>query len=152
MKYDVPLFPFIKASKKKLLVLGATGDTGKPIVRQALELGHSVTAVVRNSAKISLEHQNLCIVTGDIFNFKILPLDPTTCWSPILNKNNSDFRKYLVVCIIYEEEHLWSYKTDVPSLCSYKLNSNEIWPCWYLNVFWNLSIQNLAPCSAKMIF
>ena len=35
----------------KLLVIGATGGTGKEIVSQALAQGHEVTALVRNSAK-----------------------------------------------------------------------------------------------------
>jgi putative NADH-flavin reductase len=35
----------------KLLIVGATGPTGREIVRQALALGHSVTALVRNAAK-----------------------------------------------------------------------------------------------------
>ncbi len=37
----------------KLLVLGATGATGKEIVRQALAQGHEVTALVRHTTKAS---------------------------------------------------------------------------------------------------
>jgi putative NADH-flavin reductase len=37
----------------KLLVIGATGATGKEIVRQALALGYDVTALVRNATKAS---------------------------------------------------------------------------------------------------
>jgi putative NADH-flavin reductase len=54
------------------LVLGATGDTGKPLIRQALKLGYSVTAVVRNPIKLSIVHENLCVVSGDIFNSEVL--------------------------------------------------------------------------------
>ena len=35
----------------KLLVIGATGATGQKIVRQALEAGHQVSALVRDAAK-----------------------------------------------------------------------------------------------------
>jgi uncharacterized protein YbjT (DUF2867 family) len=38
----------------KLLVLGATGPTGQHIVRQALDLGHAVTAFVRDPARLPL--------------------------------------------------------------------------------------------------
>lgn len=37
----------------KLLVIGATGATGKEIVNQALARGHAVTALVRDAAKAS---------------------------------------------------------------------------------------------------
>ena len=37
----------------KLLVIGATGASGKEIVRQALALGYDVTALVRNATKAS---------------------------------------------------------------------------------------------------
>ena len=36
----------------KLVVFGGTGLTGKEIVRQALERGHHVTAVVRTPEKV----------------------------------------------------------------------------------------------------
>jgi putative NADH-flavin reductase len=48
----------------RLFVLGATGHTGKEIVRQALARGHSVTAFVRSPDKLLPEH-NLAIVAGD---------------------------------------------------------------------------------------
>lgn len=53
----------------KLVVFGATGNTGKEIVKQALAQGHEVTAFVRDPAKMTLEHGDLKIVTGDIYEF-----------------------------------------------------------------------------------
>ena len=35
----------------KILVIGASGPTGKEIVKQAMEQGHAVTAFVRDAAK-----------------------------------------------------------------------------------------------------
>ena len=35
----------------KILVIGATGATGKEIVNQALAQGHNVTALVRDASK-----------------------------------------------------------------------------------------------------
>lgn len=43
----------------RLLVVGGTGQTGKEVVRQALQDGHSVTAVVRSPEKVTESHDNL---------------------------------------------------------------------------------------------
>lgn len=50
----------------KIIVFGASGGTGKEIVRQALEAKHEVTAFVRHPARVMLEHQQLKLVTGDV--------------------------------------------------------------------------------------
>ncbi|MFD0598390.1 NAD(P)-dependent oxidoreductase [Catellatospora coxensis] len=47
----------------KLTVLGATGGIGGHIVRQALDAGHAVTAVVRGSAHFDLRHPALEVAT-----------------------------------------------------------------------------------------
>ena len=43
----------------KLTVFGATGGVGGAVVRQALDAGHKVTAVVRSSARFDLRHPAL---------------------------------------------------------------------------------------------
>jgi putative NADH-flavin reductase len=50
----------------KLLVLGATGGTGKQIVAQALDAGHDVTALARPGATPGPEHERLRVVVGDL--------------------------------------------------------------------------------------
>ena len=53
----------------KILVLGATGRTGRLFIHKALEEGHSVTAYVRNPDKaLTLlgTHPNLTITPGDL--------------------------------------------------------------------------------------
>jgi len=52
----------------KIIILGASGQTGQHAVQQALEQGHVVTAIVRTPAKITLQHDNLHVVKGDIFS------------------------------------------------------------------------------------
>jgi uncharacterized protein YbjT (DUF2867 family) len=43
----------------KMTVFGATGGIGGHVVRQALDAGHKVTAVVRSSARFNLSHPAL---------------------------------------------------------------------------------------------
>ncbi|MBI5909982.1 MAG: SDR family oxidoreductase [Betaproteobacteria bacterium] len=50
----------------KLLVLGATGATGRQIVAQALERAHEVVAFVRNPGKLAISNDRLRVVTGSI--------------------------------------------------------------------------------------
>jgi putative NADH-flavin reductase len=52
----------------KIVLFGATGLTGHEILKQALEEGHEVIAVVRKPSQIELEHTNLSVVQGDVFN------------------------------------------------------------------------------------
>ncbi|XP_031161727.1 flavin reductase (NADPH)-like isoform X2 [Sander lucioperca] len=52
----------------KIAVLGATGQTGQYLVNQALQQGHTVTAIVRNPGKLILHHDNLKMVEADIFS------------------------------------------------------------------------------------
>jgi putative NADH-flavin reductase len=56
----------------KLLVLGATGGTGIEMVRQALERGHSVSALVRSPGKLNEFNGRIRIEPGDLLNPTIL--------------------------------------------------------------------------------
>jgi putative NADH-flavin reductase len=49
----------------KLTVLGATGGVGRHIVKHALAAGHQVTALVRDPAKLAIQHENLSVRRGD---------------------------------------------------------------------------------------
>jgi putative NADH-flavin reductase len=48
--------------------VGATGATGLEIVRQAVEHGHSVTAVVRSAARLKAFRDRITIEQGDLLN------------------------------------------------------------------------------------
>jgi len=49
----------------KILVIGATGGTGRCVVENALRAGHEVTAFARTPEKITLQHDRLRVVSGD---------------------------------------------------------------------------------------
>jgi uncharacterized protein YbjT (DUF2867 family) len=47
-----------------LVVLGATGSTGRIVVEQALAAGHTVTALVRSPERLTLRNPNLHVIAG----------------------------------------------------------------------------------------
>ncbi|MYW04895.1 NAD(P)H-binding protein [Streptomyces sp. SID3343] len=50
----------------RLTVLGATGATGKHVLRQAADAGHKITAVVRAPSWPDVEHPNIDVVRADV--------------------------------------------------------------------------------------
>lgn len=55
-----------------ICVFGASGRTGLLIVFQALHQGHRVTAFARNAAKVTIRHQNLTVIEGELNDFDTL--------------------------------------------------------------------------------
>lgn len=56
----------------RVLVIGATGGTGREIVRQGLERGHEVTAFVRDPSKVWLSHDRLSVAQGNVLDYGTL--------------------------------------------------------------------------------
>jgi putative NADH-flavin reductase len=52
----------------KIAIFGATGGTGREIVKQAIEQGHEITVLVRNPQNLSIHDKKLNIITGDVLN------------------------------------------------------------------------------------
>lgn len=50
----------------RLVVFGATGGTGQRLVEQGLAVGHEVTAVVRNPARLPIRHERLEVLRADV--------------------------------------------------------------------------------------
>ena len=50
----------------KLTIFGATGKTGRYLLEQALAKGHTVTVLARTPDKLTLRHDRLHVVQGDI--------------------------------------------------------------------------------------
>lgn len=53
-----------------LLIIGATGGTGRALVEQALAQGHNVTAFVRNPSKITTKHERLSLAKGNVLDYE----------------------------------------------------------------------------------
>ena len=51
---------------KKVLVLGATGGTGRQVLSQALQLGNDVTVLVRSPERLTTTHDRLRVLTGSV--------------------------------------------------------------------------------------
>ncbi|MEV0263095.1 NAD(P)H-binding protein [Streptomyces sp. NPDC050617] len=52
----------------KIALFGANGTIGSRVLREALDRGHQVTAVVRDPAKITETHERLTVTTGDVLD------------------------------------------------------------------------------------
>ena len=53
----------------KILVFGASGGTGRELLKQALDKGIEVTAFVRDATKVQdFLHPNLAVVSGNVLN------------------------------------------------------------------------------------
>src|SRR5437879_2311186 len=52
----------------RVLVVGATGGSGRQLVAQALERGYDVTAPARNPAALDLTHPRLRVVGGNVLD------------------------------------------------------------------------------------
>ncbi|MFW2403214.1 MAG: NAD(P)-dependent oxidoreductase, partial [Gammaproteobacteria bacterium] len=53
---------------ERVLIFGATGGTGKHLVRQALDRGMHVTAFVRDPTKLDIQDKNLQVALGDMLD------------------------------------------------------------------------------------
>jgi len=63
-----------------LLIVGATGGTGRALVEQALNQGHTVTAFVRSPERMKISHERLSITRGNV-------LDPESVDSAVRGKD-----------------------------------------------------------------
>lgn len=84
---------------KRILILGATGRTGKLALEYALEQGYAVTVLVRNPDKISLRSDKLTIIKGQPTNIQDIQKAMKNCdyvinvLSALLEKDSISFKK-----------------------------------------------------------
>ena len=58
----------LAAEALDIVVYGATGEVGSHVVQEALDRGHRVTAVSRKPDTVTLRHDNLSVVKGDLLD------------------------------------------------------------------------------------
>ena len=56
------------SSPARVLIVGATGGTGRMLVAQALERGYVVTALARDPVALQLKHPRLEVMPGDVLD------------------------------------------------------------------------------------
>ena len=54
---------------KKVIIFGANGGIGKHAVKHALDRGYLVTAYLRSTEKLALQHENLTVFKGTIDDY-----------------------------------------------------------------------------------
>jgi len=59
-------FGDLQGLSMKVVVFGASGATGRELVKQGAEQAHTITAFVRNSASFDIKHSNLQLVEGNV--------------------------------------------------------------------------------------
>jgi len=59
-----------EARPTRVLIVGATGGTGRQLVEQALERGHTVTALARDPSALRVEHPRLTVVRGNVLDYQ----------------------------------------------------------------------------------
>jgi putative NADH-flavin reductase len=52
----------------RILIVGASGGTGRQLVAQALERGYTVTALVRDPSRLPIAHPRLTVIQGDVLD------------------------------------------------------------------------------------
>lgn len=55
-----------RAGLKKLLIIGASGRTGRLVLARSLSRGHVVSVLVRDRSRLSIMHPGMRVFTGDV--------------------------------------------------------------------------------------
>lgn len=56
------------ATPRTIALFGATGKTGRHVLSQALEAGHTVRALARRPESIETTHERLTVIAGDVLD------------------------------------------------------------------------------------
>src|SRR4051812_33062000 len=84
---------------RRILLFGATGRTGRLVLDYALEKGYSVTALVRNPEKLTIESKQLKVIKGSPTNAANVRTAMTECdivistLSALSQKESISFKK-----------------------------------------------------------
>lgn len=58
-----------KRHVSRVLIVGATGGTGRQLVTQALDRGYEVTALARDQSALQMDHPRLRVIRGDVLDY-----------------------------------------------------------------------------------
>ena len=83
--------------KLKLLLFGATRNTGYLFMQQALEAGHEVTVIIRDPALFDYKHPNLKIVKGDALQLNTFENEVSGKNAVISSLGTNDFKRPTVL-------------------------------------------------------
>lgn len=118
-----------------VIVFGSTGGTGRLLVEQALEQGHSVTAFARDPNRLEIQHPRLQLFQGDVMDLSAVEQalqgqEAVVCILGAGQKLTGRIRSEGTRQIITAME-----KTGVRRLiCQSTLGAGESWG--NLNLFW----------------
>jgi putative NADH-flavin reductase len=56
----------------RILIIGASGATGQALLAQSLDAGYAVTALTRDRTKMTLSHDRLQIIVGDVLDTTVV--------------------------------------------------------------------------------
>jgi len=84
----------------KIAIIGASGNIGSRITREALSRGHQVTAIVRHPEKLTLENESLVVTRGDVLDTEDLAAKLPGHDAVVVSYNpgwgpDVDFQKYV---------------------------------------------------------
>ncbi|MBI5086254.1 MAG: SDR family oxidoreductase [Acidobacteria bacterium] len=69
---SVPIPVEAAPAVSRILIVGATGGTGRALVAQALDRDFNVTALVRNPARLDIVHPRLTVIRGDVMDAAVV--------------------------------------------------------------------------------
>lgn len=68
ISHAVPSSKALRERPAKILIVGGTGGTGRELITDALARGYAVTALVRDPARLKVEHPRLTVLLGDVLD------------------------------------------------------------------------------------
>lgn len=73
-QHATPLAQELSRPCSRVLIVGATGGTGRKLVGLALERGYAVTAFVRDPLRVGVNHPQLTVIQGDVLDAESLEI------------------------------------------------------------------------------
>jgi uncharacterized protein YbjT (DUF2867 family) len=102
---------------RRILILGATGRTGKLLLEQALEKGYKVNALVRNLEAFTVRHENLQLFEGTPADKQLLNEAMQDCQAILSTLNISRKSDFPWSALRTPQHFLSQTVSDIIDLC-----------------------------------